>query len=66
MILAPIGVQDNQNNLRFRQAPSRTTMVTIGEAFSPVDGIVYSTSDVKVKIGDSIIAPVGALHLTER
>lgn len=41
-------------------------MVTIGEAFSPVDGIVYSTSDVKVKIGDSIIAPVGALHLTER
>lgn len=41
-------------------------MVTIGEAFSPVDGIVYSASDVKVKIGDSIIAPVGALHLTER
>lgn len=40
-------------------------MVTIGEAFLPVEGIVYSTSDVKVKIGDSIIAPVGELHLTE-
>lgn len=41
-------------------------MVTIGEAYSPVDGIVYSTDDVKVKIGDRMISPAGALHLTER
>lgn len=40
-------------------------MVTIGEAFTPVDGIVYSANDVKVKIGDSVIAPAGDLHLTE-
>lgn len=41
------------------------TMVTIGEAYAPVDGIVYSAEDVKVKIGDSLIGPSGELHLTE-
>lgn len=40
-------------------------MVTIGEAFAPEDGIVYSAEDVKVKIGDSLIGHSGELHLTE-
>lgn len=40
-------------------------MVTIGEAYAPVDGIVYSAEDVKVKIGNSLIEPSGELHLTE-
>lgn len=43
----------------------RLTMVTIGEAYAPVDGIVYSAEDVKVKIGNSLIEPSGELHLTE-
>ncbi|XP_058465988.1 methylosome subunit pICln isoform X2 [Malaya genurostris] len=40
-------------------------MVTIGEAFAPVEGIVYSAEDVKVKIGSNLIGPAGELHLTE-
>ncbi|XP_053688022.1 methylosome subunit pICln isoform X2 [Sabethes cyaneus] len=40
-------------------------MVTIGEAFVPVEGIVYSAEDVKVKIGNNLIGPAGELHLTE-
>lgn len=47
------------------EEPRKTTMVTIGEAYAPVDGIVYSAEDVKVKIGDSLIGPSGELHLTE-
>lgn len=47
------------------EGPRQTTMVTIGEAYAPVDGIVYSAEDVKVKIGDSLIGPSGELHLTE-
>lgn len=47
------------------EEPRQTTMVTIGEAYAPVDGIVYSAEDVKVKIGDSLIGPSGELHLTE-
>lgn len=40
-------------------------MVTIGEAFVPVEGVVYSASNVKVKIGYSVIGPIGSLYLTE-
>uniref|UniRef100_A0A182MXG0 Methylosome subunit pICln n=1 Tax=Anopheles dirus TaxID=7168 RepID=A0A182MXG0_9DIPT len=40
-------------------------MVTIGAAFTPTDGIIYSASDVKLKIGSSVIPSVGSLHLTE-
>ncbi|XP_055534074.1 methylosome subunit pICln isoform X1 [Wyeomyia smithii] len=40
-------------------------MVTIGEAFAPVEGIVYSAEDVKIKIGNNLIGPAGELHLTE-
>ena len=39
-------------------------MVTIGEAFTPTDGIIFSATDVKLKIGDSLIPSPGSLHLT--
>ncbi|XP_052860756.1 methylosome subunit pICln [Anopheles cruzii] len=40
-------------------------MVTIGEAFTPVDGILYSASEVMLKIGSTLIEAPGMLHLTE-
>ncbi|XP_058116036.1 methylosome subunit pICln isoform X1 [Anopheles coustani] len=39
-------------------------MVTIGNAFTPVDGIVYSATDIKLKIGTDVIPSLGTLHLT--
>uniref|UniRef100_A0A182T3D9 Methylosome subunit pICln n=1 Tax=Anopheles maculatus TaxID=74869 RepID=A0A182T3D9_9DIPT len=40
-------------------------MVTIGEAFTPTEGIIYSASDVKLKMGLNLIPSPGMLHLTE-
>ncbi|XP_055596808.1 methylosome subunit pICln isoform X2 [Uranotaenia lowii] len=40
-------------------------MVTIGEAFAPVEGIIYWASEVKLTIGTSVVEPVGDLYATD-